>query len=78
METEMGFYADLYWVKMRATARGEIQFVGELEKAFPKLRDKEYSLKLEHYGRVREAMSKAFTMDELRSMLHDELEPVKH
>jgi hypothetical protein len=78
METEMGFYADLYWVKMRATARGEMQFVGELEQAFPKLLDKEYSLKLEHYGRVREAMSKAFTMDELRSMLNKKFEPVKH
>jgi hypothetical protein len=78
METEMGFYADLYWVKMRAAARGEIQFVGELVKAFPKLLDKEFSLKLEHYGRVREAMSKAFTIDELRSMLHEEHELVKH
>jgi hypothetical protein len=52
--------------------------VNKLEKAFPKLLDKDFLLQVEHYSRVREEMTKAFTRDELRSMIQDDCKPIKH
>ena len=66
---EIGFYADLFWVKMRAIARGELKMVKKLESSFPKLLDKDFSSKVEYYARVRDAMAKAFTREELQSIL---------
>jgi uncharacterized protein YfbU (UPF0304 family) len=73
MEKDIIFLVDLYWVKMRALARGELDHVKELENHFPKLADKDYCQTLEKVRRMREALQNSFSREELKRMIEADM-----